>query len=155
MKSKLDMAHDWYLKHAGGARGHMGLEVTVAWEYADKMQAEADKRNKAEAEQKRKAVREMLNADNTFLEKEGQHFDDVADVCKTYSSSEWQPDWSQAPDWAIVYTYDQIGGQWWDVYPFDSETMWLAEGIFQCISSPSFDYKGDWKDSLRRRPEDK
>ncbi len=49
------------------------------------MQAEADKRSKAEVEQKRKAVREMLNADNTFLEKEGQHFDDV----------EWQPDWSK------------------------------------------------------------
>ena len=84
MKTKLEMAHDWMMKHDDGS---MSAEVIVfkAWQYADAMQAEVDKRSKAEAEQKRKAVREMLNADNTFLEKEGQHFDDV----------EWQPDWSK------------------------------------------------------------
>ncbi|HEY4537089.1 MAG TPA: hypothetical protein VIG45_01385 [Erysipelothrix sp.] len=59
-----------------------------AWDYADAMQAEADSRAKQEAEQKRKEIREMLNHPNTFVEREGQHFDDVADVCKTYTSSE-------------------------------------------------------------------
>ena len=38
----------------------------------------------------------MLKANNTFVEREGQHFDDIADACKTYGSSdEWQPDWSK------------------------------------------------------------
>ena len=40
------------------------------------MQAEADKREKEEAAQRRKEIREMLNAPNTFVEREGQHFDD-------------------------------------------------------------------------------
>ena len=71
---KLQMAHEWAMKH-----GSEWIFDTVprAWEYADAMQAEEDKRNKAEAEEKRKEIREMLNAVNTFIEKEGQHFDDV------------------------------------------------------------------------------
>ena len=94
MKTKLEMAHDWMMKHDDGS---MSAEVIVfkAWQYADAMQAEADKRDKEEASQKRKAIREMINADNTFLEKEGQHFDDM----------EWQPDWSQAPDDATAWEY--------------------------------------------------
>ena len=88
MKTKLEMAHEYLLRFTG-------TTVADAWAYADAMQAEADKRNKAEAEQKRKSIREMINADNTFLEKEGQHFDDV----------EWQPDWSQAPNDATAWEY--------------------------------------------------
>lgn len=137
MKSKLDLAHEYAMKFIGAAWrddidsdfNHNLISIN-SWEYADKMYKQLEERES-------KGVSEaILNGCNS-------------------TKLEWQPDWSQAPDWAIVYTYDQIGGQWWDVYPFDSETMWLAEGIFQCISSPSFDYKGDWKDSLRKRPEDK
>ena len=83
---KLKLAHDWAMKY-GSTLTHK--TVIDAWAYADAMQAEADKRNKAEAAQKRKEIREMLNDANTFIEREGQHFDDV---------EEWQPDWSQAPD---------------------------------------------------------
>lgn len=57
---KLQMAHDWYMKHGRESR-HTTVDVADAWGYADAMQAEADKRNKAEAEQKRKEIREMLN----------------------------------------------------------------------------------------------
>ena len=92
------MAHEYALqlsKNPSVTATHNDKDIASrAWEYADAMQAEADKRSKAEVEQKRKAVREMLNADNTFLEKEGQHFDDV---------EEWQPDWSQAPDNLVKY----------------------------------------------------
>ena len=85
--NKLQMAHEYAMEHVQeGFDINYDVLVVEAWQYADAMQAEADKRSKAEAEQKRKAVREMLNADNTFLEKEGQHFDDV---------EEWQPDWSK------------------------------------------------------------
>ena len=124
--------------------------IRLCWNYADAMQAEADKRSKAEVEQKRKAVREMLNADNTFLEKEGQHFDDV---------EEWQPDWSQAPDWANWWAMDGDKKTRW-IYseleqPYTSDTFlrWCALGMFDSEDAPSFGYTGDWRNSLRKRPQ--
>ena len=41
---KLKLAHDYFMKHAGGSKCYLGMEVKVAWEYADAMQAEADSR---------------------------------------------------------------------------------------------------------------
>lgn len=45
--NKLQMAHDWAMKHGNaetiGSRQNM---IKYAWEYADAMQAEADKREK-------------------------------------------------------------------------------------------------------------
>ena len=146
MKTKLEMAHEFMLAmvKAGCSDGPELLER--AWAYADAMQAEADKRSKAEVEQKRKAVREMLNADNTFLEKEGQHFDDV----------EWQPDWSQAPADATYWTMRQDGEcLWWKGKPlFDGSCFYDAVGICHTVGyAPSFGYTGDWRNSLRKRPE--
>ena len=65
MKTKMELAHDWMLKHDDGS---MSVEVVVfkAWQYADAMQAEADKREKEEAAQKRKEIRDMLSAPNTL-----------------------------------------------------------------------------------------
>lgn len=127
----------------------MKLLSALAWRYADAMQAEADKRSKAEAEQKRKAAREMLNADNTFLEKEGQHFDDM----------EWQPDWSQAPDWANWWAMDENKNTRWiyseleQPYTSDIFLRWFAVGKFDSEDAPSFGYTGDWRESLRKRPQ--
>lgn len=75
---KLKLAHDWAMKSfvVNGFKDEEERSVH-AWKYADAMQAEAEKRKKAEAAQKRKEIREMLSADNTFVEREGQHFDDV------------------------------------------------------------------------------
>ena len=147
---KAKMAHEWAMKHGKpdtiGDRLNM---VRYAWGYADAMQAEADKRNKTEAEQKRKAVREMLNADNTFLEKEGQHFDDV----------EWQPDWSQAPDNDVQYfAVDEDGqGGWYITKPTLCSDHWYwsewGERLNEYDHAPSFGYTGDWRNSLRKRPE--
>ena len=43
MKTKMELAHDWMMKHDDGS---MSVEVVVfkAWQYADAMQAEADRR---------------------------------------------------------------------------------------------------------------
>ena len=43
MKSKLEMAHEWYMKHSESP-SFMHTEIDQAWKYADEMQAEADKR---------------------------------------------------------------------------------------------------------------
>lgn len=143
---KLQMAHEWAMKH--GSEWTFDT-VLKAWEYADAMQAEADKRNKAEAEEKSKQIRELLKADNTFIEKEGQHFDDV----------EWQPDWSQAPfdcDWFAV---DLDGSAYFYSYkPYikDGYTFWgdpdITNDGHSCEVESNFGYTGNWQDSLRKRP---
>lgn len=160
MKTKLEMAHEWAMKHGDaetvGSRQNM---IKYAWEYADAMQAEADKREKEDAAQKRKEIREMLNAPNTFVEREGQHFDDVADACKTYGSSdEWQPDWSQAPDGYDWWAMDGFSGvaNWYKSEPFlddDDTNEWNVVLLIDTYrKAPSFNYQGDWRNSLRKRP---
>ena len=138
---KAKMAHDWAMKY-GKVDSNYNRENTVqlAWKYADAMQAEADKR----AEQKRKEIREMLNADNTFIEKEGQHFDDV----------EWQPDWSQAPSWANWWAVDLDLAQahWYGAEPTINTITWRRR-TRTCKQAPSFNYQGNWQDSLRKRPQ--
>lgn len=80
---KLKMAHEWAMVCLkSGLTASMEELIIEAWKYADAMQVEADKRNKAETEQKRKEIREMLNAQNTFIEREWQHFDDVEEAKK-------------------------------------------------------------------------
>ena len=150
MKTKLEMAHEFMMKkmETETIDNHWELFYT-SWRYADAMQAEADKRNKTEAEQKRKAVREMLNADNTFLEKEGQHFDDM----------EWQPDWSQAPDNNVQYfAVDEDGRCGWYVSEPElcsDHWYWSGRGERKPAydDAPSFGYTGDWRNSLRKRPQ--
>ena len=201
MKTKLEMAHEFMLAmiKAGCSDGPELLER--AWQYADAMQAEAEKREKEEAAQRRKEIREMLNAPNTFVEREVQHFDDFCSdeiqaqrdaelygtgfLKVTYDSDgvkyerldpktisvcssnigldsqvlkEWQPDWSQAPSWANWWSVDENGtanfsgkkpnieGRQWVYYSAASENL--------ChIEAPSFGYTGDWRNSLRKRPE--
>ena len=142
------MAHDYLLKIIPESPlvdgGDIEFAVATAWEYADAMQAELDKRSKEEAAQKRKEIREMLSAPNTFVEREGQHFDDV---------EEWQPDWSQAPEWAVAWTYDKKATLWWSEAPEMHRNFWFIDGgVWQCADAPSFNYQGDWKESLRERP---
>ena len=189
MKTKLEMAHDYAMKHIQeGWDINYDVLVLDAWQYADAMQDEADKRSKAEAEQKRKAVREMLNADNTFLEKEGQHFDDVANQKRTPKVSrfersdavkevlnmaenmglikpkaidDWQPDWSQAPDSLVKYfAVDENGrGGWFISKPTLWSDHWYWSDFKERLDNdnydhaPSFGYTGDWRESLRKRPQ--
>lgn len=131
--NKLKMAHEYFMKH-GRNNGWMEHDVADAWKYADAMQFELDKRNKDEAAQKRKEIREMMNAPNTFVEREGQHFDDV---------EEWQPDWSQAPDDVGYWRVSEIRGPEW---------VSVEDGISWYKPAPLFDYQGSWQDSLRKRP---
>lgn len=82
MKSKLDLAHEYFLAVVSRPSTTLRIEdlqeiQRKSWVYADSSYAENEKREKIEAEEKRKQMRELLNADNTFIEKEGQHFDDV------------------------------------------------------------------------------
>lgn len=155
--NKLEMAHE-YAKIMLDAMVNKKINLKNynevahdAFLLADAMQAEADKRDKAEAEQKRKEMRELLNAENTFIEREGQHFDDV----------EWQPDWSQVPDeykWAGV-TADYTGNITGTIF-FISEPDVASKSVYSyyiggdeaILNNSTFGYVGRWQDSLRKRP---
>ena len=148
MKTKLEMAHEWAMKHGNaetvGSRQNM---VKYAWEYADAMQTEADKRKKEGAEEeskKRKEVRQKLI--NTF------------ESNKLHCSDDWQPDWSQAPDNDVQYfAVDEDGqGGWYITKPTLCSDHWYwsewGERLNEYDHAPSFGYTGDWRNSLRKRP---
>lgn len=133
---KLKLAHDYAVALINSdCEMQFDKFIQLCWNYADAMQAEAEKRNKAEAEKKRKEIREMLNAPNTFVEREGQHFDEV---------EEWQPDWNQAPETAIAWKMQS-----------ESHAVWIHNkslSDFEYSVAPTFNHQGNWQDSLRERP---
>lgn len=58
---------------------------------------------------------------------------------------EWQPDWSQAPDWADK----------WEINDYISGFMqawWLDKNNEKAEAAPLFDYNGSSWNSLRKRP---
>lgn len=95
MKSKLEMAHEYLLKIMSNSplvdQVDIEFAVDTAWSYARMMHSEKIKEDKTDSERKRKEIREMLNALNIFVEREGQYFDDVY---------ECEVDWRVAPCWA-------------------------------------------------------
>ena len=151
MKTKLEMAHEFMLAmiKAGCSDGPELLER--AWQYADAMQAEADKRECKE----RTDVLLTKDKDGNCLH---FHHEFGHKKCMDCGASleEWQPDWSQAPKWANWWSVDQNGtanfsekkpsieGRQWVYYSAASESP--------ChIEAPSFGYTGDWRNSLRKR----
>ena len=146
MKTKLEMAHDYAIALINSdSEIQFDKFIRLCWNYADAMQAEADKRKKDGAEEeskKRKEVRQKLI--NTF------------ESNNLHCSDEWQPDWSQAPDVATYWTMRQDGEcLWWKGKPlFDGSCFYDAVGICHTVGyAPSFGYTGDWRNSLRKRPE--
>ena len=186
MKTKLEMAHEYAIALINSdCEMQFDKFIQLCWNYADAMQAAADKREKEEAAQKRKEIREMLSAPNTFVEREGQHFDDVCSdemqaqrdaelygtgfLKVTYDSDgvkyerldpktismcssnigldsqvlkEWQPDWSQAPEWAKYWAVRDGGKMalWCINKPTVTDDCFLSHGC--CSPAPSFGFTG-------------
>ena len=59
---------------------------------------------------------------------------------------EWQPDWSQAPDGADAWRMYGNGSCAWLIDFGGKDFKWFDR-------APSFNYHGNWKDSLRERPQ--
>ena len=132
MKTKLEMAHEYLLRFSG-------TTVADAWQYADAMQAEADKREL-------KGLPDSLRERHDFTKA-------IAKGVENYEKEKWQPDWSQAPDWAEYWTADELATLWWSVKPkFDSSESWHGGPTADIEKAPSFGYTGDWRESLRKRP---
>lgn len=148
--NKLQMAHEYAKELAANYGDVMQFSEVLAksWWLADAMFAEFEKREKEEAAKKRVEIQKLLNADNTFVEREGQHFDDV----------NWQPDWSLAPDWAKWWAMDKDGdANWYALKPFvgidyfQNQDSSAEHRAF--LGTLNFGYTGDWRESLRMRPE--
>ena len=147
MKTKLEMAHEWAMRHGDaetvGSRQNM---IKYAWDYADAMQAEADKREKEEIDKQSAELRNILNLSNS---KPLELQPDLED---------WQPDWSQAPDNDVQYfAVDEDGqGGWYITKPTLCSDHWYwsewGERLNEYDHAPSFGYTGDWRNSLRKRP---
>ena len=140
MKTKLEMAHEWIMKHDDG---FMSVEVVVfkAWQYADAMQAEADKREKEEIDKQSAELRNILNL-SKFKPLELQP-----------DLKEWQPDWSQAPEWANWWAMDMDKNcYWYEDKLHLGDVEWDRHSIGKSFKSKHYGYTGDWRNSLRKRP---
>ena len=123
--------------------------ISTAWQYADAMQAEADKRKVA-------GVPEAIRERHDFTPAINKGFERASQV-------EWQPDWSQAPEWANWWAMDGFSekANWYIDKPYlddDSkvESEWnidLRANAKTYIQAPSFNYQGNWQHSLRKRPQ--
>ena len=192
---KLTMAHDFAMKLVGNPSTPlktMESIVDVSWQYADAMQAEADKReDKTKSELSWIRALELVSdlgieyvkyllEDNDATEfkihsnGEGEDYIgailaddlkriiDIHEVMEGCGKEEWQPDWSQAPEWANWWAMDGFSkkANWYIDKPYldddsDVESEWnidLKANTETYMESLSFGYQGHWKDSLRKRP---
>ena len=130
---KAKMAHDYAIEML--KRGDPERSIAFdAWMLVDTMQAEADKR--------------VIKLPDVFFD--------------TKPNEEWQPDWGQAPSWANWWAMDGFSkkANWYIDKPYlddDSEVEleWnidLKINTETYMHAPSFNYNGNWQDSLRKRP---
>ena len=139
--NKLIMAHEFMMKkmETETIDNHWELFYS-SWHYADAMQAEADKR-------------EPSGFPNVLRGACGEI------VAVKVDDKEWQPDWSQAPEWANWWAMDESKNTRWiyseleQPYISDIFLRWCAVGMFDSADAPSFSYTGDWRNSLRKRPQ--
>ena len=162
MKSKIEMAHDYAmaLVLSPDFDDDMSLSAFVkhVWKYADKMQAEEDKRKVGGVPDALLTKDENGNCTHfhtTFGR--GECFD-----CGKSLKEEFQPDWSKAPDGYSWWAFDGFSkkANWYNSKPYiddeaEGDDEWNIElqadtKVF--LEAPSFGYQGDWKDSLRKRP---
>ena len=152
MKTKIDMAHDYAmaLVLSPDFDDDMSLSAFVkhVWKYADKMQAEEDKRKVGGVPDALLTKDENGNCTHfhtTFGR--GECFD-----CGKNLKEEWRPDWSQAPDGynRFVIGSDHGIGFFTDIEPelIDQEYFYVGHNA-KVVENHN--YQGDWKDSLRKR----
>ena len=141
MKTKLEMAHEYAIALINSdCEMQFDKFIRLCWNYADAMQAEADKR-------------EPNGFPNVLRGACGEI------VAVKVDDKEWQPDWSQAPDWANWWCLSVMhGAMWFSREPICTKSTWvMLNDVKFCAASfdeaPSFDYQGNWQESLRKRPQ--
>ena len=134
MKTKLEMAHEFMLAMIK-AGCHDGPDLLDrAWCYADAMQAEADKRKPS-------------GFPNVLRGACGEI------VAVKVDDMEWQPDWSQAPEWANFLVMSCKGTSYWhSSEPRPSGAGWVGGGHCDLAHLDGYHSTDDWRNSLRKRP---
>lgn len=161
---KAKMAHDWAMKY-GKVDSNYNRENTVqlAWDYADAMQAEEDKRVKqkaiSDAESSNVFFEKLTDSRSLTKDEHGNclhfHHEFGHKKCMDCGASleEWQPDWSQAPDGYDWWAMDKDGfSAWHKSKPNTQSGIYFWIRLPTVIKAPSFEYQGNWQDSLRKRP---
>ena len=71
-------------------------------------------------------------------------------------STPFEPNWTQAPEWAQWFAIDSDGyAYWWMVDPKPSRNRWSGDGSIrsQIASLLRVDMTNiEWKETLRKRP---
>lgn len=147
MKTKLEMAHEYAIALINSdCEMQFDKFIRLCWNYADAMQAESDKREKEEPRETHKNLAEF----KMYPEYDAS-INYPPDAWVMYKGEkrlavsikkEWQPDWSQAPRCDVVA---------WDINEH-GQGRWIASDNGYYLA-PSFGYTGDWRESLRKRPQ--
>ena len=126
---KLTMAHQYFLQ-----AHKFVIENSIQHDYKDLVKESWDYVGDMQAEADKR-----LNAD-----------------VEATDASKWQPDWGQSPEWASWWAMDLDNTQahWYEVEPVADSIAWRRR-TRTCKQAPSFGYQGNWKDSIRKRPEGK
>lgn len=132
LDKKLELAHEWAMEFVSKNKDISCASNMVsynAWQYADAMEAEYNKRKQAKAKKDAEDAKvffdKLIVADSPQLG--------------------FQVDWSFAPKEALTWAINSQGEATWANYDKDGNYL-------ETIYAPSFNYQGDWKDSLRKRP---
>lgn len=165
LDKKLELAHELAMEFVSKNKDLAFAPNTVAynaWEYADAMEAEYNKRKQAESEQNAKQSKILFEQLTKNKDGSCAHFHTTLNKaecfdCGSRLNDEFQVDWSVAPDGYDWWAVDGWGA-WW----FDQEPKWInfewggyvvnKHNRSATEKAPSFNYQGDWKDSLRKRP---
>lgn len=164
---KMKLAHEMALEIMKARPELMAWQIADrAWKYADAMQAEAEKRNKAEAAKQSAEVHDLIgkahfhyceNGACVHCGKSEKTIDDEmwrrVEEARAVDQEEWQPDWNQAPEWANWWAMDADGDcYWFENKPEMMSVTWLPFNASEVGEALSFGYTGNWQDSLRERP---
>lgn len=135
MKTRLELAHEWYMKHSRGVL-HINSDIVDAWQYADAMLAENEKR---------KSKTTLTTLQQTFI-------NGVEQPRYAPCVEEWQPDWGLAPkgfNW-FVKQYD--GSTHFLMVKPELHNDWFATGVDGQWHEVEIDCPIEWRNSLRKRP---
>ncbi len=122
--NKMQMAHEYALKQMESLSENSTMKslVSVAWQYADAMQAEADERK----DKTRPKALLTKGRDGKCLHFNHEFGHKKCMDCGA-SLEEWQPDWSQAPDDATAWEYLGHGSARWHT---TTKGMYRAADLF-------------------------
>lgn len=139
MKTKLEMAHEYAIALINSdCEMQFDKFIQLCWNYADAMQAEADERQTRKNEHDAEANRKIMDA--------------LANPMRCVRQQEWKPNWGELPSNANYFAMDKSGMcNAYENKPEICDDQWdFGDAICEC---DSFGYQGDWRDSLRKRPE--